>query len=75
VALSLNVLAGLIFVLAPATPCGGPPSLWMLVIFVGGPIALIWSASRFIRSTAARMLLYGEILLMAGLTCYLLLFV
>jgi hypothetical protein len=76
-ALSFNLIGGLIYLfglVAPLTPSHGRPSVWVVLTFVGGPVALIWSASRAIRSTAVKVFLYGEILLIVGFSCYLLFF-
>jgi hypothetical protein len=76
--LVLNVLGVCLFLfglVAPLTPSHGHPSVWVVLIFVGGPIALVWFASRCVSSTPARIFLYVEILLIAGFSCYLLLVV
>jgi hypothetical protein len=77
-ALALNVLGVFLYffgLIAPLTPSHGHPAVWVMLIFVGGPIALVWVASRCISSTLARFLLYIEILLIASFACYLLLVV
>jgi hypothetical protein len=77
-ALALNVLGGFLYffgLIAPLTPSHGHPAVWVVLIFVGGPIALVWVASRCISSTLARFLLYIEILLIASFACYVLLVV
>jgi len=75
-AVAANVLAFALYqfgLIAPLTPSHGLPSLWALLVFAGGPAALLWAATRLWRD--ARYFFYAEILLIAAFTCYLLLFV
>ena len=72
----LNVFALLLYLIAlaaPLTPSHGFPSAWVLLVFAGGPMALIWAAARLWRD--ARTFFYGEILVLAGFTGYWLVFV
>jgi hypothetical protein len=74
-ALAFNMLGVLLYVfglVAPLTPSHGHPSVSVVLIFVGGPIAFVWLASSCISSIAARIFLYIEILLFAGFSCYVL---
>jgi hypothetical protein len=72
----LHVVAALVYLfglIAPLTPSHGLPSIPVLLVFVGGPLALFVWASRLSRWWVAKLVCYLAIALVLGLSCYLLL--
>jgi len=72
-ALALNFFAVLLYafgLIGPLLPSDWPPSMFVVLIFVGTPSALIFVASRLCRSHAPRMVCYTEIAFLICLYAY-----
>jgi hypothetical protein len=70
-----NFLALLLYavgLISPLTPSEGMPRPWELLVFAGGPIALLLACARTSRTVVARIVIGVQILGVVSFTGYLL---